>query len=186
SAESHHTSLGDPTFSQPPLSSPSRVPTLPYDLPISRGHTPGRDEGSLTLNELTFLYATRVYTYSRRSREVSTGRGGVSTASRIISIAEETVSTTGVSMPVSTAVSTTGVSMPVSTAGMVQESIYLPRATKDKGKAIMTESEPEQTTTKLKERRERVGYEATIRLQEQHDEEENQRIARDAEIAQML
>nr|GFC94821.1 hypothetical protein [Tanacetum cinerariifolium] len=47
--------------------------------------------------------ATRVYTYSRRSRAVSTGRGGVSNASRIISIAEETVSTTGVSMPVSTA-----------------------------------------------------------------------------------
>nr|GEX02363.1 hypothetical protein [Tanacetum cinerariifolium] len=34
--------------------------------------------------------ATRVHTYSRRRRAVSTGRGGVSTASRIISIAEET------------------------------------------------------------------------------------------------
>nr|GEW94229.1 uncharacterized mitochondrial protein AtMg00810-like [Tanacetum cinerariifolium] len=162
SAESHHTPLGDPIFSQPPLSSPSRVPTSPYDSPISRGHTPGSDEGSLTLNELTVLFtpikvssqedqpedqlgvmsaakiladATRVYTYSKRRRAVSTGKGGVSTSSRIISIAEEIVSTAGVSIP-------------VSTAGMVQESTYLPRATKDKGKAIMTESEPEQTTTK--------------------------------------
>nr|GEW17087.1 hypothetical protein [Tanacetum cinerariifolium] len=61
-----------------------------------------------------------------------------------------------------------------------------PRATRDKVKAIMTEYEPEQTTTKLRERQERAGYEAAIRLQEQMDEEENQRIARDAKIAQRL
>ncbi|GJV98038.1 hypothetical protein Tco_1549615, partial [Tanacetum coccineum] len=48
------------------------------------------------------------------------------------------------------------------------------------------ESEPEQTTTKLKQRQERAGYEAAIRLQEQLNEEESQRIARDAEIAQRL
>ncbi|GKD67461.1 hypothetical protein Tco_1309569 [Tanacetum coccineum] len=45
----------------------------------------------------------------------------------------------------------------------------------------MTESEPEQTTTKLKQIQERAGYEAAIRLQEQLDEEERQRIVRDAE-----
>nr|GFC92509.1 hypothetical protein [Tanacetum cinerariifolium] len=73
--------------------------------------------------------------------------------------------------------------MPVSTAGMVQESTSSQRAIKDKGKAIMIESELEQTTTKLRERKEIVGYEAAIRLQEQQDEEENQRIARDVEIA---
>ncbi|GJT53630.1 putative ribonuclease H-like domain-containing protein [Tanacetum coccineum] len=39
---------------------------------------------------------------------------------------------------------------------------------------------------KLKQRQERAGYEATIRLQEQLDEEERQRIARDAEVAQRL
>ncbi|GKA48114.1 putative ribonuclease H-like domain-containing protein, partial [Tanacetum coccineum] len=104
--------------------------------------------------------AARVHTYSRRRRAVSTGSGGVSTASRI-----------------------------VSTAGMIQQvNIIIPSssATKDKGKAIMTESEPEQTTTKLKQRQERAGYEAAIRLQEQLDEEESQRIARDAEVAQRL
>ncbi|GKA39499.1 hypothetical protein Tco_0732050 [Tanacetum coccineum] len=53
--------------------------------------------------------------------------------------------------------------------------------TKDKGKAFMTDSKAEQTTTKLKQRQERVGYEAAIRLQEQLSEEESQRIARDAE-----
>ncbi|GJY47467.1 hypothetical protein Tco_0436530 [Tanacetum coccineum] len=62
--------------------------------------------------------------------------------------------------------------MPVSTTGMVQE------VNKDKGKGIMTESEPEQTKTKLQQRQERAGYEAAVRLQEQLDEEERQRIAR--------
>ncbi|GJZ02679.1 hypothetical protein Tco_0520640 [Tanacetum coccineum] len=50
--------------------------------------------------------------------------------------------------------------------------------TKDKGKAKMDESEPEQTKIKLQQRQERAGYEATIRLQEQLDEEERKRIAR--------
>ncbi|GJX03713.1 hypothetical protein Tco_0189629 [Tanacetum coccineum] len=107
--------------------------------------------------------AARVQTYTRRRRTVSTGSGGVSTdsggvsiASRIISTAEETVSTIGASMP-------------VSTAGMVQQvNIITPSSTttKDKGKAIMTEFEPKQTTTKLKQRQKRVVLEATIRLQE--------------------
>ncbi|GKA81680.1 putative ribonuclease H-like domain-containing protein [Tanacetum coccineum] len=81
----------------------------------------------------------RVHTYSRRRRTVCTGSGGISTA-------EESVSTTGASMP-------------VSTAGMDQGSIPSPSASKDK---------------------------ATIRLQEQLDEEESQRIAWDAEVAQRL
>ncbi|GJT59101.1 hypothetical protein Tco_1002634 [Tanacetum coccineum] len=83
---------------------------------------------------------------------ISTGSGGVSTASRLVS--------------------TASASMPVSTAGTVQE------VNKDKGKGIMTESEPEQTKTKLQQRQERAGYEAAVRLQEQLDEEERQRIAR--------
>ncbi|GKD57029.1 hypothetical protein Tco_1290416, partial [Tanacetum coccineum] len=116
--------------------------------------------------------AARVHTYSKRRRAVSTGSGGVSTASR-----RRRAVSTG-----SGGVSTT--SRIVSTAGMIQQvNIIIPSssATKDKGKAIMTESEPEQTTTKLKQRQERAGYEAAIRLQEQLDEEESQRIARDAE-----
>nr|GEU92950.1 hypothetical protein [Tanacetum cinerariifolium] len=57
--------------------------------------------------------------------------------------------------------------------------VYIRRsASKDKGKGIMTESEPKQTTTKLQQRQERVGYEEAVRLQEQLDEEERQRIAR--------
>ncbi|GJX12088.1 putative ribonuclease H-like domain-containing protein [Tanacetum coccineum] len=53
--ESHHTPITTPSTSQPPLSSPSRVHTLPYDSPLLGGHTSGSKEGSMTLNELTVL-----------------------------------------------------------------------------------------------------------------------------------
>ncbi|GJR88921.1 hypothetical protein Tco_0212932, partial [Tanacetum coccineum] len=269
--ESHHTPITTPSTSQPPLSSPSRVPTPPHDSPLPRGHTPGSDEGRMQQTELMDLviklsgkvlaletdlqqikkvYSTavtkliikvkrlekivksskarrrakiivsddekvldvsskqrrmiddidqdagftlvtptktstqedhpedqlgvlsatkvltdvaRVHTYSRRRRTVSTSSGEVSTASRIISTAEETISIAGASMP-------------VSTAGLVQEITSSSRASKDKGKAVIIEYEPGQTVSKLKERQERAGYEATIKLQEQLDQEESQRI----------
>ncbi|GJR44402.1 hypothetical protein Tco_1312505 [Tanacetum coccineum] len=44
-----------------------------------------------------------VHTYTKRRRAVSTGKGGISTASRLFSNAEELVSIAGASMPVSTA-----------------------------------------------------------------------------------
>ncbi|GJX65112.1 hypothetical protein Tco_0299455 [Tanacetum coccineum] len=53
--ESHHIPITTPSTSQPPLSSPSRVPTPPHDSPLPGGHTPGSDEGSMTLTELTVL-----------------------------------------------------------------------------------------------------------------------------------
>ncbi|GKB56556.1 hypothetical protein Tco_0912742 [Tanacetum coccineum] len=57
--------------------------------------------------------------------------------------------------------------------------VYIRRsAAKDKGKAKIDESKPEQTKTKLQQRQERAGYEAAIRLQEQLDEEERKRISR--------
>ncbi|GJZ51855.1 hypothetical protein Tco_0606370 [Tanacetum coccineum] len=85
-------------------------------------------------------------------------------------------------------VSTAGASMPVSTAGMVQEvniSIPLPIVVKDKGKGKMEESEDEQTKrTKLQQEQDRLSHEAVVRLQEELDEEERQRMARVHEAAQ--
>ncbi|GJW66000.1 hypothetical protein Tco_0117884, partial [Tanacetum coccineum] len=52
--------------------------------------------------------AKNVHTYTRRRKAVSTGSGGVSTASRLFSTVEESVSIVGASMPVSTAVNTLG------------------------------------------------------------------------------
>ncbi|GKB72134.1 hypothetical protein Tco_0933546 [Tanacetum coccineum] len=66
--------------------------------------------------------------------------------------------------------------------------VYIRRSTKkrkDKGKGIMTELEPEKKT-KLQQRQERGSLKAAIRLEEQFNEEESHRIARDAEIARQL
>ncbi|GJU33827.1 hypothetical protein Tco_1182181 [Tanacetum coccineum] len=95
--------------------------------------------------------------------------GEVSTASRLFSTTEESVSTAGALMP-------------VSTAGMVQEvniSIPSPIVVKDNGKGIMTDSKDEQTKrTKLQQEQDRLGHEVAVRLQEELDEEERQRMAR--------
>nr|GEY19638.1 putative ribonuclease H-like domain-containing protein [Tanacetum cinerariifolium] len=100
----------------------------------------------------------KVHTYTKRRWAVNTISDGISTASRIVSTAKESVSTTGASMP-------------VSTAGMI-----------DKGKGIMEESESVQIKTKRQQ--ERLGLETAVRLQEQFNEEERQRIARVHEAAQ--
>ncbi|GJV93536.1 hypothetical protein Tco_1541349, partial [Tanacetum coccineum] len=56
------------------------------------------------------------------------------------------------------------------------------RTRKDKGKAIMTESEPKKKSKKEIEQ-ERLSFAEAIRLQEQMDEEQRAQIARDEEIA---
>ncbi|GJX71804.1 hypothetical protein Tco_0308975 [Tanacetum coccineum] len=115
-----------------------------------------------------------VHAYTRR-RAISTGSGGISTASRLFSTAEESVSTVGALMP-------------ISTAGMVQEvniSIPSPVVVKDKGKGKMEESKDEQTKrTKLQQKQDRLGHEAAVRLQEELDEKERQRMARVHEATQ--
>ncbi|GJW43592.1 hypothetical protein Tco_0072391 [Tanacetum coccineum] len=86
-------------------------------------------------------------------------------------------------------VSTTGAE--VSTASpevriVAQSLVYIRRSAskkKDKGKAIMKEAEPVQKKTKLQLEQERLRLEEALRLQEQLDEEERQRIARVQEEA---
>ncbi|GKA36072.1 hypothetical protein Tco_0722563 [Tanacetum coccineum] len=72
-----------------------------------------------------------------------------------------------------------------STAGRVVYGRRSKEERKDKGKAIMTEPEPEKKSKKLLEQ-ERLGLEEAIRLQEQADEEERAQVARDEEIARQL
>ncbi|GJS65079.1 putative ribonuclease H-like domain-containing protein [Tanacetum coccineum] len=67
--------------------------------------------------------------------------------------------------------------------------VYIRRSAerrKDKGKAIMKEDESIQKKAKKQLEQERDGFEEAIRLQEQINEEEKQRIARDAKIAKQL
>ncbi|GJW01449.1 hypothetical protein Tco_1556700 [Tanacetum coccineum] len=116
------------------------------------------------------------HTHSQEDQsEDYTGSGGISIASRLFSTAEELVSTAGASMP-------------VSTAGMVQEvniNIPSPIVVKDKGKGKIEESEYEQSKrTKLQQEQDRLGHEAVVRLQEELDEEERERMARVHEAAQ--
>ncbi|GJU10066.1 hypothetical protein Tco_1132462 [Tanacetum coccineum] len=87
-------------------------------------------------------------------------------------------------------------SVPISTASATPEVstaaanlVYIRRSAekrKDKGKAIMIEDESVQKKSKKQLEQERLSHEEAIRLQEQIDEEERKRIARDAEIAKQL
>ncbi|GJU70783.1 putative ribonuclease H-like domain-containing protein [Tanacetum coccineum] len=100
------------------------------------------------------------------------------TAPEEVYTVEPDISTANV--PVSTAgaeVST--VSPEVKTAA--KSFVYIRRSAakrKNTGKAIMKEAEPVQKKTKLQLEQERLGYEEALRLQEQLDEEERQRISR--------
>ncbi|GKA11881.1 hypothetical protein Tco_0691427, partial [Tanacetum coccineum] len=98
------------------------------------------------------------------AEDVSTANVSVNTAGAEISTASPKVKTVGVSVD------------DVVAKGLV----YIRRSAakrKDKGKAIMEESEPTQTKTKIYQEQERLGFEEALRLQEQFDEEERQRIA---------
>ncbi|GJV63505.1 hypothetical protein Tco_1474333 [Tanacetum coccineum] len=84
-----------------------------------------------------------------------------------------------------TALNTT--SVPISTAAA--NLVYIRRSAekrKDKGKTIMIEDESVQKKSKKQLEEERLSHEEAIRLQEQVDEEERKRIARDVEIAKQL
>ncbi|GKB45854.1 hypothetical protein Tco_0896607 [Tanacetum coccineum] len=273
--ESYHTPITTLSTSQPPLSSPSRVPTQPYDSPLPGGHTPGSDEGSMTLNELTVLctqLSTKVasleqdlkqtkkvygnaYTKlimrvkklehkvksrqprrraivvisdtkedledpSKQGRRIAKinqnpsislvqdertswiqedakiqGRTSVDTEILLdqeepTELVEDLGSGEKGEKEISTAnilVSTASATPKVSTAA--ENLVYIRRSAekiKDKGKSIMKEDESVQKKAKKQLEQERLGHEEAIRLQEQINEEERQRIARDAEIAKQL
>ncbi|GJX41976.1 hypothetical protein Tco_0256966 [Tanacetum coccineum] len=99
------------------------------------------------------------------------------TAPEEVYIAEHDISTANV--PVSIAGAEVSTASPkVKTAA--ESLVYIRRSAterKDKGKAIMKEAKPVQKKTKLQLQQERLGYEEALRLQEQLDEEERQRIA---------
>ncbi|GJY28032.1 hypothetical protein Tco_0403799 [Tanacetum coccineum] len=99
------------------------------------------------------------------SAEVSTAGATKGTASEVpvVSTAEENISTAG---------------RTVTYRRRSEEK----RTRKDKGKAIMTESEPKKKSEKELEQ-ERLSFAEAFRLQEQMDEEQRAQIARDEEIA---
>ncbi|GJX45977.1 hypothetical protein Tco_0262653 [Tanacetum coccineum] len=99
------------------------------------------------------------------------------------------------SAKVSTAGATKGTASEVPVVSTVEENISTARRTvtytrrsgekrtrKDKGKAIMTESEPKKKSKKEIEQ-ERLSFAEAIKLEEQMNEEQRAHIARDEEIA---
>ncbi|GJR72557.1 hypothetical protein Tco_0084922 [Tanacetum coccineum] len=87
------------------------------------------------------------------------------------------------SVPFSTASATPEVSTTAESLVYIRRSA---KKKKDKGKVIVIEDESVQKKSKKQVQEERLGYEEAIRLQEQIDEEERKRIARDAKIAKQL
>nr|GEW92503.1 xylulose kinase-1 [Tanacetum cinerariifolium] len=115
------------------------------------------------------------------AKEVSTAEKEVSTAKPVFTTG---AAVTTASVDVSLVSPTRRVST-VDDITMVETLVYIRRSVaKDKGKGIMTKSEPVQTKIKLQQEQERLGYEAVVRLQKELDEEERQRMARVHEAAQ--
>ncbi|GJR64661.1 putative ribonuclease H-like domain-containing protein [Tanacetum coccineum] len=231
--ESHHTPITTPSTSQPPLSSPSRVPAPPHDSPLPGGHTPGSDEGSMTLNELTVLctqLSTKVASLEQDLKQTKKVYGNAKLIMRVkklehkvksrqprkrarvvISDTEEDLEDPSkqgrriAEIDQNPSISlikmkelhgfkrmlrfggrlvTASATPEVSTA--TENLVYIRRSAekrKDKGKAIMKEDEFVQKKAKKQLEQEILGHEEAIRLQEQINEEERQRIARDSDPA---
>ncbi|GKE64975.1 hypothetical protein Tco_1519136, partial [Tanacetum coccineum] len=73
--------------------------------------------------------------------------------------------------------------VPVTTAVYIRRSAL---KAKDKGKAKMEESESAMTKTKRHQEQERLGFEVAVRLQDELDKEERQRISRAEAVIQEL
>ncbi|GJS67334.1 hypothetical protein Tco_0681898 [Tanacetum coccineum] len=102
-----------------------------------------------------------------------------------ISTANISVSTDGVT----TTKAVLSTVIPEVSTAIPERQVYIIRSAekrKDKGKAIMKDDESVQKKTKKQLEQERLGLKEAIRLQEQINEEERQRIARDVEIAKQL
>ncbi|GJZ26621.1 hypothetical protein Tco_0570874 [Tanacetum coccineum] len=156
-----------PSTSQPPNTQPTpdaeeAVP-IPYESPLHSVHSLGRDDGRLSLNELTNLCTSL-------SKKVEGLESELKQKNRHIEkISDDTEVVLEEEEPTE----------------LVEDQEGVLKRKKDKGKGIMTEPKPEKKTKKQLEQ-ERLGHEEAVRLQEQLNEEETQRIARDAEIARQL
>ncbi|GJU59793.1 hypothetical protein Tco_1237559 [Tanacetum coccineum] len=179
-----------------------KTPTMPHDLPLLRVHTLGSDGGRMQHNELMDLVTKLSDRVKVKRLEKKDKLSKSRRKLRLVLLDEEDEGITLVQMGVSTAsIDFTTTNVPVTTAGAeistaspevktagdfvddiaAESLVYIRRSatkTKDKGKGIMEEYESAMTKTKRQQEQERLGYEAALRLQEQLDEEERQRIAR--------
>ncbi|GKB22540.1 hypothetical protein Tco_0861941 [Tanacetum coccineum] len=198
--ESHHIPITTPSTSQPPLSSPSRVPTPPHDSPLPGGHTPGSDEGN---KPTRFSNVTQVIYEVKKLEHKVKSRQPRRRARVVISDTEEDLedpSKQGRRIaeidqnPSISLVQDEGTSW-------IQEDAEIQGRTSADTEILLDQEEPTELVgdlgsgekgekeiikTKKQLKQERFGHEEAFRLQEQINEEERQRIARDAKIAKQL
>ncbi|GJW32968.1 hypothetical protein Tco_0053000 [Tanacetum coccineum] len=190
------------------------VPTQSYDSPLSRVNILRSDEGSMTLQELTVLCTTlskkvesleaelkqtkKVYgaAYTKLIKKVKKLEKTIKSnqARRrekiMVSDDEEDLEDSSKQgrMHLRNVQTYTRRRRAVSTGSEqvnISISIPSPVVVKDNDKGKMEESEDEQTKrTKLQQEQERLGHEAAVRLQEELDEKERQRMARVHKAAQ--
>ncbi|GJS98467.1 hypothetical protein Tco_0819637 [Tanacetum coccineum] len=156
-----------------------RVPTSPYDSPFLRVHTLGSDEGSMTLQELMVLCITlskkvesleadlkqtkKVYgaTYTKLIMKVK--RGFFQTGRMIEEMDQDA-----------------GVTLVTPTQGEDQPEDYIGSGGISTASRLFSTAEESVSTAE----QDRLGHEAVVRLQEELDEEERQRMDRVHEAAQ--
>ncbi|GJR61250.1 hypothetical protein Tco_1503412 [Tanacetum coccineum] len=183
--ESHHIPITTPSTSQPPLSSPSRVPTPPHDSPLPGGHTPGSDEGSMTLTELTVLctqLSTKVASLEQDLKQTKKVYSNAYTKliMRVKKLEHKVKSRKPrrrarvgkTSADTEILLDQEEPTKLVGDLGSV-EKVYIRRSAKkrkDKGKTIIKEDDSVQKKTKNQLEQERLGHEEAIRLARQEQE----------------
>ncbi|GJU37098.1 hypothetical protein Tco_1185452 [Tanacetum coccineum] len=157
--------------------------TIPHDSPFLRFHSLGSDEGNMTLHELTVLctiLSKKVESLESDLKQTKLTYGATYTklimkGRKIAQLDEDE----GITLFSTAGAEVSTASPEVKT--VAESLVYIRRSTvkrKDKGKAIMKEAEPIQKKTKLQLEQERLENKEALRLQEQLDEEERQRIAK--------
>ncbi|GKB62763.1 hypothetical protein Tco_0918949 [Tanacetum coccineum] len=200
-----------PSPTQPSTEAEHHFPT-PHDSPLYVVHSHGHDEGSLTLNELTNLvtklserigvleddlrktkktyssaFTKLILRVKKLEARVKIGKAR-KRAKVVLSEDDEDVEDdsskqgrklSDAEVPLNTAEENISIAGRTVTYRRRSEE---QRTRKDKGKAIMTESEPKKKSKKELEQ-ERLSFAEAIRLEEQMNEEQRAQIARDEEIA---
>ncbi|GJT75400.1 hypothetical protein Tco_1042125 [Tanacetum coccineum] len=174
-----HTPASAPSTSPPPI--PETTPTaeepapMPYESHLQSVHSLRRDKGSVSLNELMDLGRSLIEEldmdadFSLVPPHDTEIQEKISDDTEVLIEEEEPTEL-----------------VEDQESGEKGNKRISAKKKKDKGKAIVIEDESVQKKSKKQVQEERLGYEEAIRLQEQIDEEERKRIARDAEIAKHL
>ncbi|GKB46850.1 putative ribonuclease H-like domain-containing protein [Tanacetum coccineum] len=185
--------------------------TMPHESPLHSVHSLGRDEGSLSLSELTKVKKLEQTVKSTQARRrfrivVSDDEEGLEDPSKqgrkiteidqdpsISLVQDEGTSWIQEDIEIQEKISddTEVVLEEEEPTELVEDQGSGEKGEKEvstvgaEHSTVIPEPEPEKKTKKQLEQ-ERLGHEEAVRLQEQLNEEERQRIARDAEIAKQL